>query len=288
MRAQRARRKRRRRNIILGVLLTVILLTVGIVLSLTVFFKISAVTVTGDEVYSTEQVVEASGITQGENLFLLKKSDTAALIEKTLPYVETADISKSLSGTITIHITAAKAVAALDNGDSFTLLNASGKVLEDGVAALNDGVMIVQANGIKSAVPGEMVAFSTEEELADMTATYEALQAAEIAGITELDVRDHLNIKAVYQGRITLELGAVSSLPDKTSFIKAALTRNDESEPEFEGTIDFTIDKKAYVRPKEETTAPVTAPATTAGTAGETTTASQSTSQAPTTTTAAA
>lgn len=65
MRAQRARRKRRRRNIILGVLLTVILLTVGIVLSLTVFFKISAVTVTGDEVYSTEQVVEASGITQG-------------------------------------------------------------------------------------------------------------------------------------------------------------------------------------------------------------------------------
>ena len=257
MRAQRARRKRRRRNIILGVLLTVILLTVGIVLSLTVFFKISAVTVSGDEVYSTEQVVEASGITQGENLFLLKKSDTAALIEKTLPYVETADISKSLSGTITIHITAAKAVAALDNGDSFTLLNASGKVLEDGVAALNDGV-------------------------------YEALQAAEIAGITELDVRDHLNIKAVYQGRITLELGAVSSLPDKTSFIKATLTRNDESEPEFEGTIDFTIDKKAYVRPKEETTAPVTAPATTAGTAGETTTASQSTSQASTTTPAAA
>lgn len=247
----------------------------GIILSLTVFFKISSITVTGDEVYSPEQVVEASGITQGENLFLMKKKEKAALIEKTLPYVETADISTSLSGTVTIHITAAKAVAALDNGDSFTLLNAAGKVLEDGVAALNDGVMIVQTNGVKSAVPGEMAAFSTEEELADMTAAYEALQEAEITGITELDVRDHLNIKAVYQGRVTLELGAVSTLPDKTSFIKATLSRNDESSPEFEGTIDFTIDKKAYVRPKEETTAPATAPAAESGTVPASSLASQ-------------
>lgn len=242
-------------------MLTVILLTVGIVLSLTVFFKISSVTVTGDEVYNAQQVIEVSGIHNGENLFLLKKKEISALIEKTLPYVETADISTSLSGAVTIQITAAKAVAALDNGDSFTLLNASGKVLEDGVLAVNDGVVIVQASEVVSAMPGETVAFSSEAEFEDMTAAFQALQEAGITGLTELDVRDHLNIKAVYQGRITLELGAVSSIPDKAAFIKATLSRNDESDPEFEGTIDFTIDKKAYLRQKEETTAPVTEPA---------------------------
>ena len=67
-RALAARRRRRRRRIIIGVVLSVILLAVGIALCLTVFFKISAVEVTGDEVYNSDPVVEASGITARGNL----------------------------------------------------------------------------------------------------------------------------------------------------------------------------------------------------------------------------
>ena len=85
-RALAAKRRRRRRRILLGVLLSAVLLAAGVTLCLTVFFKISAVTVTGDEVYTPEQIVEASGVTLGENLFLMRTKDVAAQIETTLPY----------------------------------------------------------------------------------------------------------------------------------------------------------------------------------------------------------
>ncbi len=250
-RAERARRRRRRRNLMIGAILTVLILIVGVVLCLTVFFKIASVEVTGDEIYNAEQITEASGITIGENLFLLSSKDTAEAIEKTLPYVEKAEIKRSLSCKVTITVTAAKAAAALDNGESYTLLNASGKVLEDGVIAINDGIVLIEGGEVLSAVPGETVSFSGEDVLADVTAALHAFSDAELSGITNLDVRDHANIKAKYKDRITLKLGMANALAEKMDFIKATLERNEKNTPEFKGSIDFTIDKKAYQNAEE-------------------------------------
>ncbi len=281
-RALAARRRRRRRRIIIGVVLSVILLAVGIALCLTVFFKISAVEVTGDEVYNADQVVEASGITLGENLFLLPANDIETQIETTLPYVETAEISRSLSGTVTVHITAAKAAAAIDNGDSYTLLSASGKVLEDGVMSVGEDVLLLDTGDVLSCVPGEIIELAAEDAVADMTAALGAFSDASFAGLTRLDVREHTNIKAVYQGRITLELGMASTITDKLDFVMATLSRSDQNNPEFRGTIDFTIENRAYQN--AETDIPATQPAS----QPESATESQTASQAETTTAAAA
>lgn len=235
---------------------------VGVILSLTVFFHIERIAVTGDEIYNPEQIIEASGITVGEDLFLFSKKDAAAAIEQALPYVETAEIKRSLSCTVTVQIKAAKAVGALDNGEYYTLLSSAGKVLEDGVVSLPDGVFVVKAGEVKSANPGEYVAFAQENAFGDLVDTLDAFTAANFSNITELDVRDHTNIKARYKDRINLELGDVSKLPDKMSFITATLERCETNTPNFKGTIDFTIDKKAYQNaetserpPKESETA---------------------------------
>ena len=113
------RRRRRRRNLILAV-----------VLSLTVFFKISSFEVAGDEVYSAEQIIEASGLKNGENLFGFEKEDVSAQVEQTLPYVGNIEIKRSMTGKITFTVTAAKAVMAIDNGESFCMLDRNCKVLE--------------------------------------------------------------------------------------------------------------------------------------------------------------
>lgn len=259
MRAERARKKRRRRNLIIGVILTILILIVGVVLSLTVFFNIAEIAVTGDEIYNYEQITQASGIEVGENLFLMSTKNAAENIEKTLPYVEKAEIKRSLSCKVTIQVTAATAVAALDNGESYTLLNASGKVLEDGVVALSDGILVLEAGEISSAVPGELVVFANADAVSDFVTVYDAMQNAGIAGITELDVRDRMQIKAKYQNRIVLVLGEASSVPNKTDFIKATLDRCEQNSPEFKGSIDFSIDKKAYQNAEDKTTTTPTA-----------------------------
>ncbi len=241
---------------IIGAVLTVLILIVGVVLSLTVFFNIAEIAVTGDEIYNYEQITQASGIEIGENLFLLSAKNAAQTIEKTLPYVEKAEIKRSLSCKVTIQVTAATAVAALDNGESYTLLNASGKVLEDGVVALSDGILVLEAGEVSDAVPGEQAVFANANAVSDFVTVFGAMRDGGITGITELDVRNRMQIKAKYQNRIVLELGEASSVPDKIDFIKATLERCEQNTPEFKGSIDFTIDKKAYQNAEDKTTAP--------------------------------
>lgn len=276
MRTEAAQRARRRRNIIFCTVLTVVLVVAAVLLCLHVFFKVSNIQVAGDEVYNTEQVTEASGISVGTKLFLFSEKDAAAAIEKTLPYVEKAEIKRSLSGTVTITVTAAKAVAAIDNGEAFTLLNLAGKVLEDGVMTVNDDIVILEAGEITSAVPGELLALADTAALADYTAVMQALVEQEIVGVTQLDIRDRANIKAQYKDRILLKLGAANTVADKADFIKATLERNEKSTPEFRGSIDFSIEKKAYQNAEgQSTTAPAPTDADTANTPAESSTASQ-------------
>lgn len=240
-------------------MLTVVILTVGIVLCLTVFFKIANIEVAGDEIYNAEQIIEASGITVGENMFLTSTKNAAAAIEKDLPYVEKAEIKRSLSCTVTITVTKATAAAALADGDAYILLNASGKVLEDGVVALSDDILVLEAGAVSSAVPGELVTFENESAASDFVSVFDALQNGGITGLTQLDVRDRLQITATYQNRIVLKLGEAAAVANKTDFIKATLDRCEQNTPGFKGSIDFSIDKKAFQNAEEEstTTAPV-------------------------------
>ena len=61
--------------------------------------------------------------------------------------------------------------------------------------------------------------------------------------------------------RINLEVGMVSTLEQKIDFIKATLDKLNSDEPGFEGSIDFTVENKAFVNEKTEqtTTAPTVA-----------------------------
>lgn len=240
---------------IVGALLTVILLIVGVVLCLTVFFKIARIEVAGDEIYNAEQIIEASEITVGENMFLTPTKKAAAAIEKVLPYVEKAEIKRSLSCTVTIQVTKATAVAAIMDGESYILLNSTGKVLEDGVVTLSEDILVLEAGTVVTAVPGEQIVFENETAARDYTAVLSTLQNGEVTGITQLDVRNRLQIEAVYQNRIALKLGEVTGIAEKIDFIKTTLARCEQNSPGFKGSIDFSIDKKAFQHAAEETTA---------------------------------
>ena len=245
-------KKRRIKKLIALILGIIIIIAVAVTLSLTVFFRIDNVAVTGDEIYNNEDVIAASQINIGDNMFMTSKKKTASGIECTLPYVESAEIKRNLSGTITIKITAATAKLAIDNGDSFTLVSDKGKVLEDGLMTIGDGIIIIDSSPVISAVPGETVEFQDNDDLGIIKNVLTLLESNELSGITSIDVSNHSNIKMVYKERVTVLLGLSSSVNDKMDFVKAALTRLDSDNPDFTGSIDFTIDKKAYLSPQRE------------------------------------
>lgn len=89
--ARRSRRNRRRsrgRFAFLYRLLCFVLICAAIVGALVLFFKVDTISVSGNDRYSRETILAASGVSEGDNLFLLNKYDAAAKITEALPYVE--------------------------------------------------------------------------------------------------------------------------------------------------------------------------------------------------------
>ena len=92
-----------------------LLCVLGVVVALTggatVFFRVETVEVTGNQRYTQEEIVEASGIQTGDNLYALNKVRIDRRIRTRLPYVGELSINRSLPSTIRIDVTEWEAVA---------------------------------------------------------------------------------------------------------------------------------------------------------------------------------
>lgn len=259
------RRKRRRRNQLIGYAIAIVVVVIAaVVLSLTVFFKISNITVSGDEIYSNSEIIEASRLKNGDNLFTFSKADVKNDIERKLPYVENVEIKRSPTGDVTFIITAAKARLAIDKGNSYVLLSTSCKVLEENVQAINEDAILVIASELVTATPGVFAEFENENDAQTITKIAEIIEKNEILNLSGIDITDYTDIKLTYNQRITLKVGSVVLFEKNADFIKATLEKIDTDEPYFSGVINFTIENKAFINDNaaETTTQPSEEPKT--------------------------
>ena len=105
-RRRHTRRRRHHRSVaVLYKLLSVVVISGAIVAALTLFFKVETITVSGTTEYSSEEIITASGIQQGDNLFLLNKYEIYESILEKLPYVSSVSISRKLPDTLLIEVT---------------------------------------------------------------------------------------------------------------------------------------------------------------------------------------
>lgn len=92
-------------------LLCVLAVVVALTGGATVFFRVETVEVTGNQRYTREEIVAASGIQAGDNLYALNKVSIDRKIRTQLPYVGELSINRSLPSTIRIAVTEWEAVA---------------------------------------------------------------------------------------------------------------------------------------------------------------------------------
>ncbi len=107
----RTRRRNRGRFGPLFKLLCVAAVMVALTVGATVFFRVEAVTVSGNQRYTREEIIAASGIELGDNLYSLNKIRIDQNIRATLPYIGDLTINRSLPSTIVITVTEWEAVA---------------------------------------------------------------------------------------------------------------------------------------------------------------------------------
>ena len=109
----RTRRRNRGRFGPLFKLLCVVAVIVALTVGATVFFRVERVTVTGNQRYSQEEIITASGIQLGDNLYSLNKVRIDRNLRTSLPYIGDLTINRALPSTIIISVTEWEAVAQI-------------------------------------------------------------------------------------------------------------------------------------------------------------------------------
>ena len=117
MASPRNKRKRKRGKGRLGPLFKLLCagaVAVALTMGATVFFQVETVAVTGNSRYSQEEIIQATGIQTGDNLFRMNKFQIAHQVLQGLPYVEELTIRRALPSTIVITVKEWDAVARVE------------------------------------------------------------------------------------------------------------------------------------------------------------------------------
>lgn len=129
-RGRTTRRRRRGRFSFLLKFLCFALILGAMIAALTMFFKTEMILVEGNRKYTEEQVIEASGLSIGDNLYLMNKYAHAQQIFSSLPYIESASISRKLPDTLIIEVHECSAAASIPAEGGAWLMSVDGKLLE--------------------------------------------------------------------------------------------------------------------------------------------------------------
>ena len=178
-RLKRERQQKRKRRFT-TCMLALAAIVIGVVLSLTVFFKISTIEVTGTSQYSKETILNVCGVDTGDNLFLVKKTRVADKIGRALPFTGEITVKRSFPNKIVIQVTDSVPSAAVAYEDGYALLNQDQKVLA--TVATEEELYSVVAQQLRLAEEATaeeaQTENNTEDSADDSTATASVTVAA--------------------------------------------------------------------------------------------------------------
>jgi len=237
------RRRRKRRNPIISIL-SALLICGALLLGISVFFKISVIRVEGSTKYSQEQIISASGIKIGDNLFFVNKSAAISKIFKALPYIdEVKKVSRNLPNELIITVSDAQAVAFVQNGDNYWLVDKSCKLLEkvgsDGISGIAIiGLFPIQPVAGQKLAPGE----SEKPKVSYVESVLAELgEYGMTPDVTYIDITNTGDLIFDYKGRFKVKLGKNENLSDKFNLLKESVGY---LSPVATGTIDLTVSKE--------------------------------------------
>lgn len=245
-------------------LATVIAIVAAVTFGMSIFFKVKTVTVSGAVKYTPWQIMEASGISEGDSLMTFSKERAGGNIRAELPYVKSVRIGRVLPDTVTIEIVEEDAAYAIkESGGGWWLIASSGKVLSfaDAAATVKNttikGVMIESPVEGQQAVAAQPINTETDEngetvenqpitqtsasQLATVLEILRALESNGVLGtVTTVDVSSPGSMELWYGDQYQVMLGDSSRISYKITCMAQAI-RQLESYQSGVLDVSFTI-----------------------------------------------
>lgn len=229
--------------------ITFLVVIVSVIFVMSVLFRVSDISVEGNDHYTDSEIIQAIDIEEGDNLFFFDRFSMVSRVFAKLPYIEQVSVERSLPNKVIISVVESKALAYLELGDEHWTLDHNCKVL--GKAAEGELSFLIPVEGIKpgTLLIGEpMQTADNNEEIVSYLA--EVLTQIQDRGlqysVTRIDFSNTKRVEFGYAGKYTVILGGQSNIEYKFGMFLSAAGKLLEGDV---GIIDVSDGVKAHFSP---------------------------------------
>ncbi len=232
--AQKAKRRKAafKRFLIFLSIATVVTLAI---LSLTVFFPAKKIIVESkNSAYSSEQIIKASGIEKGKNLWMTGFYAEDDIPVK-LPFIAEAEVIRKFPSTIVIKTTPAKAVYAIKVKNDYYICDVGYKVLET-KKELEKGLILISGAEVNKTKVGNKASFANTKKQDMLVKIFSLLKEKSIT-VNSVDVTELMEITVRVEDKFDVALGSSAHLNLKIAHLAGMLNEVDE---DVRGSIDLS------------------------------------------------
>lgn len=227
----------------LYILLSALVILAAVVAGSVVFFKANDFEVTGNQRYTSEELLEAAGIQAGENLFRIPGKEIARRMEEELPYLKEVNIRLLPPSLVIIDVEETRVAGAIDSDGELWYTDSGGKLLEK--VAENEGYPEVTGLTLLAPAAGTQLAVSEEDSLKakGLLGILSALEANELLDQVQwVDLTSASALSIRYQNRLTIKMGLNDDFHYDLKMLQAAEENyiQDNWTEDDTGTLDMT------------------------------------------------
>lgn len=222
-----------------------VLVCAAIILILSFMFRVKTIEVVGSTVYADIDIISASGIQEGDNLFFINRSSATSRILSKLPAVDNAVVERLMPNKIRIIVEESDSIAYIDVQGSLWSLDHSMRFLDQISPELTAGKIQIKGIDVESPIIGTKVDSLLSEQISSVLkimGTYGMLPYVSWIELcesetAEFDYLDRFTVKMPLTGDMDYNFQKLLSAVSQLSAGDRAL-------------LDLTIDDKVHFSPR--------------------------------------
>ena len=241
------RRKKKKTSLFAPI--SILLIGVAIIFGMGVFFRVQEIEVVGSVSYTDEEVVRASGIGIGDNLFFINRISASSRIFSNLPFVEEASIERVLPNKLIITVDESFALACVSWEGQYWMMTGNCKLLGTGSAEEVAGLIHVLNVTPVNPKAGETMTVDAGEslKLSYLQTLLHAMQQLDmVEDVADLDMGNPANPSFRYLDRFTVKMGANDNTDYKLRMLLSAV---EQMESDITATVDLSEGSAVHVSP---------------------------------------
>ncbi len=228
------RRKKRKNSPVKYIVLALVLTALGVAAGAGAFFKVAEVRVEGNARYSTEMIIQASGIGSGAHMYTVNASMVELNISKKLSYIDSVEAELVYPGTVVITVSESYPIASVFVSGDWWILDKNARLLDYSSPAEANRRIVITGIAPTDGKTGSVITVSEEDEvrLERLTAVLCAIHDAGLEDqIRAVDVSEPGNITLRFGENITVCLGCGEGASDKLQLLAQIAHMLDDSVP---------------------------------------------------------